>query len=87
MITVNTIPNVTPTPPSQTICSGTATSIALTSNVAGATFAWTVVQTNVTGAVAGSGNSIEQTLATTGTIPGTAVYTITPTANSYSGTP
>ena len=48
-ITVNPIPVVTATPTSQTICSETATSIALTSNVSGSTFSWTVTQNGVTG--------------------------------------
>jgi gliding motility-associated-like protein len=80
-ITVNPTPNVTATPVNSTICSGTATSVALTSSVAGTTFTWTVVQTDVTGASAGSGSAITQTLTATGTTPGTAVYTITPSAS------
>lgn len=87
VITVNPRPVATATPSSQTICSGSATSIALTSNVAGTTFAWTVVQSGVTGAAAGSGTSIAQTLNATGTTAGTATYTITPTANGCTGTP
>jgi gliding motility-associated-like protein len=87
VITVNPIPVVTATPTSQTICSGTAPSIALTSNVTGTTFSWTVVQSGVTGATNGSGASIAQTLTATGTTAGTATYTITPTANGCPGTP
>lgn len=86
-ITVNPKPVVTATPASQTICSGTAPSIALTSNVGGTTFAWTVVQTNVSGASAGSGTPIAQTLTATSTVAGTAVYTITPTAGGCAGLP
>ena len=86
-VTVNPIPDITATPASQTFCSGSATSIALTSNVSGATFTWTVVQTGVTGASNGSGSSIAQTLTNGGSVPGTAVYTITPTANGCAGTP
>jgi len=86
-ITVNPRPVVTATPASQTFCSGGTTGITLTSNVAGTTFAWTVVQTNVSGALAGSGASIAQTLTATSTVSGTAVYTITPTANGCTGTP
>ncbi len=86
-ITVNPRPTATATPASQTICSGSASSIALSSNVTGTTFAWTVVQTGVSGASAGSGSSIAQTLTATGTSAGTAVYTITPTANGCTGTP
>ncbi|MCW3086386.1 MAG: hypothetical protein JWP12_3752 [Bacteroidetes bacterium] len=86
-ITVNPVPTVTATPSTQTICSGSATSIALTSNVASATFSWTVSQSGVSGASAGGGTSVAQTLSTTGTVPGTATYTITPLANGCSGTP
>lgn len=87
-ITVNPTPDVTITPVNSTICSGTATSISLTSSVAGTTFSWTVVQTGVSGASAGSGSTIAQTLTTTGATAGTAVYTITPSASGCaSGSP
>ncbi|MGZ3902281.1 MAG: PKD-like domain-containing protein [Bacteroidia bacterium] len=86
-VTVNPIPTVTATPSSQTICSGAITGIALTSNVAGTTYSWTVTQTNVSGASASSGSNITQTLTATSTTAGTAAYTITPTANGCSGTP
>jgi gliding motility-associated-like protein len=86
-ITVNPSPVVTATPASQTICSGTAPSIALTSNIAGTTYAWTVAQTNVSGASAGTGSSIGQTLTATTSAAGTAVYTVTPTANGCAGNP
>ncbi|MFA5974435.1 MAG: PKD-like domain-containing protein, partial [Lentimicrobiaceae bacterium] len=87
VITVNPMPVATATPTTQTICSGTAPSIVLTSNVSGTTFAWTVVQSGVSGATASSGSTIAQTLTATGTTAGTATYTITPTANGCAGTP
>jgi len=87
VITVNPLPVATATPTSQTLCTGSATSINLTSNLGATTFSWTVVQTNVTGGVAGSGSSISQLLNLTGTVAGTVVYTITPTENGCSGTP
>jgi len=86
-ITVNPVPSLTATPSSQSFCSGGATGISLTSNVAGTTYSWTVSQTDVSGASNGSGSSITQTLSATGTVTGTADYTITPTANGCSGTP
>jgi len=86
VITVNPLPDVIATPSSQTINSGDATGISLTGNVQGTTFAWTVTQSGVTGATAGSGSSIAQTLTNSGTTAGTATYTITPTANNCSGT-
>jgi hypothetical protein len=84
-ITVNPAPAVVATPTSQTICSGTATSIALSSLVTGTTFAWTAAQTNVTGATASNGSSIAQTITATTAVAGTATYTVTPTANSCPG--
>jgi gliding motility-associated-like protein len=84
-VTVEPTPVATATPSSQTICSGNATSIALTSNVAGSTFLWSVGQTNVTGASGSSGTTIAQTLTATSTVAGTATYTITPFANSCLG--
>lgn len=86
-VNVNPIPNAIASPNPETICSGEASSISLTSGVAGTTFNWTVTQSGVTGASNGSGSSIAQTLSTTGTSPGTATYTVTPSANTCNGTP
>jgi hypothetical protein len=86
VITVNPTPNVT-TSGSTTICSNQTTALSLTSAVVGTSFSWTVVQSGVTGAANGSGSSINQTLTTTGATAGSAVYTITPTANGCIGTP
>ncbi len=86
-LTVNPIPNATAVPSAQIICSGNSTAIALTSDITGTTFAWTVVQSGTSGAAIGSGPIIAQTLATTGAVPGTAVYTITPTAGGCTGPP
>jgi autotransporter-associated beta strand protein len=89
VVTVNPSPNVVALPASQTICSGANTSIALstTNGVAGATYSWTVVQSNVSGATADTGATINQTLTATGSTAGTATYTITPTASGCNGTP
>ena len=86
-VTVNPVPFVTATPASQTICCNSTISIALSSFTSGTTFAWTVVQNGVSGALAGTGTSIAQTLCTTTASPGTAAYTITPTANGCVGLP
>ncbi len=86
-ITINPVPVVTATPNTQTLCTGASTNIALTSTVAGTSFAWTVSQTGVSGASAGTGAVIAQTLTTTGLAPGNVTYTITPTANGCSGLP
>ena len=72
----------------QTICSGESTSIAITNpnSVTGTTYSWTAVATNVSGASAGSGSTISQLLVNThGSINGTVVYTITPSANGCPG--
>lgn len=81
-LTITPTPNLTITPLSQTICSGTATSLALSSTTSGATIAWTIVQNGTSGATAGSGTSIAQTLTATGTTSGKAVYAIVATASS-----
>ena len=82
-VTVNQKPVVTAA--DTIICSGETSNVPLSSSETGTTFAWTVVQTNVSGAIAGNGNAIAQTLTATGTAPGTAVYTITPTAKGCVG--
>jgi hypothetical protein len=84
-VTVNPLPATTATPSTQTICSGAATGIALTSPVSGATFSWTVVQSNVTGASASSGSNIAQMLTATTSVAGTATYTVKANANSCNG--
>ncbi len=86
VITVNPKPIVT-TPLLVNICSDSATNINLNSNISGTTFDWTVVQTGVTGATAGSGTSIVQNLTNIGTNVGTVLYTVTPTNNGCSGNP
>ena len=86
-ITVNPIPVVTPSTMLQSVCSGSVSPIQLTSNVAGTTFNWNVVQTNVTGANNGTGNVISQTLTTTSNNIGEAVYSVTPTVGGCPGLP
>ena len=87
VVNVNPIPNISFTPSSQTICSGNNTAINMSSIVAGTTFSWTVVESGVMGAYPSSGNVINQTLTVSGTMPGTATYTVMPTANACSGVP
>ena len=86
-ITVNPVPFAIATPSSDTICSGATTSIALTSFVPGTQFNWTVSQTGVSGGTNNSGSTIAETLTATGSTPGTAVYTVTPSANGCTGIP
>ena len=87
LLTVNPVPTVTATPASTLIYSGNTAEIALSGDLPGTDFNWTVVSTDITGADAGSGPSISQVLQTTGMVTGTAVYTITPTLNGCEGDP
>lgn len=76
VVTVQAEPNiiVTPTSP-QSITSGDTTSIAISSSLPGTTFSWTVSQTTgITGASAGTGTSIADTISATEA--GSATYTI-----------
>ena len=89
-ITVNPTPLAIATPSSSSICSGDATSIALTSNIPGTTFTWTISQSpagSITGASAGNGDIIAQTLTNTTASNATLTYTVTPTNNGCTGTP
>jgi hypothetical protein len=81
--TVNPIPNVIATPSSLSIDDGDTAVINLTSNIVGTTFTWTVVQSGVTGATAGSGSTITQPISGNGN----ATYTVTPTNSGCSGAP
>lgn len=72
-------------PPAQTIVSGSVTAIQLSSTITGTTFSWTVEQSGVSGATPGTGATIAQTLTSTALTNGTAVYTITPSANGVVG--
>lgn len=72
------------------ICSGSSTAITLsTSSLEPITYTWAVVQNGITGAAAGSGNVINQIVTNTGTVDGTAIYTITPreVGSGCAGTP
>jgi len=84
-ITVNPAPEVFGSG-NTTICSEEFTNISLSSNILGADFSWTAVQTGVTGAKSGSGNSIEQSLKALANV-GTTVYTITPILEKCKGNP
>ena len=82
-VSVNTLPTITNSPLTQTICSGTSTTnVDLTSDIEGTTFAWTASATlGVTGFLASGTNTIPvQTISTSGTTQGTVTYAITPTS-------
>lgn len=87
-IDVNPVPVAIANSTLPILCSGENTSILLTSpNVVAATFNWNIIQTGVSGATAGSGTSIVQTLNATGSVAGTVEYTITPVKNTCVGLP
>lgn len=67
---------ITATPSTEDIESGETTSIALTSDTLGATFSWMVTSSGVTGASAGTGNTISQILTNSGSTVGTVIYTV-----------
>ncbi|WP_165396075.1 T9SS type B sorting domain-containing protein [Flavobacterium sp. J27] len=83
-VTLEHMPTVTSNG-ATTICSGETTAITLNSSNTNVTFSWTVVQNNCTGASDGTGNTILQTLTTSGNTTGTAIYTITPSINGCEG--
>jgi gliding motility-associated-like protein len=86
-VTVTIIVNPTPEvfgSSTATICSGETPNIALFPSIPATTFAWTVNAINVTGAQAGAGVVINDILTASPNL-GTAIYTITPTANGCVG--
>jgi hypothetical protein len=87
-LTVNPIPAVT-TANATSICSGTATNISLTASTA-STFAWTIgtITGGITGASAGSGSTIAQTLTNPGnSSAGSVEYVVTPTSSTTPACP
>ena len=85
-VTVNPVATVTTTDPAA-ICSGTTTAISLTSGSSPVTYTWTLgTVTGVTGAAAGNGATIAQTLTNTGTGVGAVQYVIVPAFGGCTGT-
>lgn len=85
-ISVNPTPVISATPLASTITSGSDASIALTSDAEETAFSWTVIQSGVTGAKAGYGKEIGQTLRATSET-GIATYHITPNLKGCAGEP
>jgi gliding motility-associated-like protein len=85
VVTVIPVPLVNSVVSSLTICSGQPTGITLSSNVTSATFNWTITQSGVLGASAGSSTTISQNLTATTTIPGFVTYSITANEGSCQG--
>ncbi len=89
VVTVNELPDVIATPAFETICSGTATNILLSSNFENATYTWTAALTSGTAAgfSDGHGATIAQVLTNTSAGTATVTYTVTPAVNGITGTP
>jgi gliding motility-associated-like protein len=86
---VCTAPVATATPNPQTICSGNATGVNLTSNIAGTTFTWVAAaNANVTGesTTNQTGSTITDVLVNTTATAQVVNYTVTPTASGCPGT-
>jgi uncharacterized protein (TIGR02145 family) len=87
--TVFPVPDVYFNPDGQSICSRSFSNINLLSHVTGSVFFWTAssFSPNITGYSSGAGNSINQQLFNSGTLPDSATYHVSPMANSCPGTP
>jgi gliding motility-associated-like protein len=84
-----TAPVATATPNPQTICSGNATGVSLTSSITGTTFSWVATaNANVTGesTTNQTGASITDVLVNTTATAQIVTYTVTPTAAGCVGT-
>jgi uncharacterized protein (TIGR02145 family) len=88
-LATTTVPQVTNTQMTKSICSGESTNIPLTSNVSGTMFHWTASLTsgNITGFSADSGLLINQVLINTLPSAGVVTYSVIPKVGSCSGTP
>jgi hypothetical protein len=85
-ISANALPNVVPIPPGAAICSGSSTNLNLTTSngVSPVSYSWSIFSNpgGVTGASAGSGNLIAQSLTNPTDIIQTVVYRVTPTSGA-----
>jgi uncharacterized protein (TIGR02145 family) len=88
-VTVYPSPNLSNSPPSEQICSNTATNVTLTSNVNNTLFTWTCTPSS--GSVSGFSNNptpttiLNQTLTNSSLTDQTVTYNITPQANGCNG--
>jgi uncharacterized protein (TIGR02145 family) len=87
IVIVNPVTEVTTNPMSDTICSGNFTEILLTATCAGSFFTWTASPGigNISGFSNGSGDTIIQQLFDPDPLPGSILYTITPSTGSCVG--
>ncbi|MEI7983721.1 MAG: gliding motility-associated C-terminal domain-containing protein, partial [Bacteroidota bacterium] len=83
VVRVEPVALLTNQPVAKTICSGTSTGITLTSNISRAFFSWdpVLVSGTVSGYAAGDGNTIDQVLQLSDTVPGIVSYHIRVTGN------
>ncbi len=84
-VTVNPVPQISLNHDTESLCTGESTSFQITVTPPGASVTWIANATNVTGASNGSGNTIAQTLNTTGN-GGNVTYTITAALNGCQST-
>ncbi len=86
-VTINPIPDVTvPAPGSQVVCNtASTTEIDFTGGVPGTTFNWTNSDSTIGLASSGAGNIASFIASDTGSVPVTAVITVTPSANGCTG--
>lgn len=87
-IVVYPVPDVAAAPNPDTICSNQATQIVLSGNVTGTTYSWiSSVNPGISGAGAGSGDTIIQVLQNPTSNIETVTYTVSPSANGCPGAP
>ena len=79
---LNPVPNVTATPDTETICSGTNVDLSLSSCLEGSTYNWMSSE-----GVSGTGNTINNSPSNSSANPITVNYTVTPVANGCTGNP
>jgi uncharacterized protein (TIGR02145 family) len=82
-VRVTPVADVWSVPVEDSICSGITTLLALNSHITGAEFAWTTTASspNLSGFAPGTGDTISQTLANSGTTTETVTYHVSATAN------
>lgn len=86
LISINPIPNIAHSG-NLNYCEGEPIAIAFSSPLIGTTFSYTVIQNGTTGATAGSGNQITQTVTLANANTGTVTYVVTPFYNGCAGNP
>lgn len=88
IVTILPVPAVTVTPVMSDICNNGTTAITISQSTPG-TPSWTLgsVSSGITGASAGTGFTIAQTLTNNDTLPGTVVYQVLPSSNGCIGNP